>query len=140
MSEKKVNEAAENTAAVRLNSELPTLVDLLPPQAKVKRQVLRAVERLVGGTRNDWYYFQLRDLLRQMPDADSSTLARNLRELTALAAFDYVPPFRGRAIHLCERGRPFADLEIDFESLERQKAAEYERIGAIMRAARVKAE
>ena len=33
-------EAAENTAAVRLNSDLPTLVDLLPRQARIKRQVL----------------------------------------------------------------------------------------------------
>ena len=129
-------EAAENTAAVRLNSDLPTLVDLLPPQAKVKRQVLRALERLVGGQRHEWCYFQPREMLRELPEFDSTALSRNLRELAALAAVDYVPPFRGRAIHLREHGRPFEDLEIDFETLERHKAAEYERIENILRFAR----
>ncbi len=126
-------EAAENTAAVRLNSDLPTLVDLLPPQARVKRQVLRAIERLVGGQRREWYYFQPRELLRDLPDFDSSALSRNLRELSALSAVDYVPPFRGRAIHLREVGRQFEDLEIDFELLERRKSAEYERLERVIR-------
>ncbi len=126
-------EAAENTAAVRLNSDLPTLVDLLPPQARVKRQVLRALERLVGGQRREWYYFQPRELLRDLPDFDSSALSRNLRELSALSAVDYVPPFRGRAIHLREVGRRFEDLEIDFELLDRRKSAEYERLERVIR-------
>ncbi len=129
-------EAAENTAAVRLNSDLPTLVDLLPPQAKVKRQVLRAVEQLVGGQRREWYYFQPRELLRGLSEMDSTTLSRNLRELAALAAVDYVPPFRGRAIHLVERGRPFEELEIDFDTLEEHKAAEYERLEHLIRFAK----
>lgn len=126
-------EAAENTAAVRLNSDLPTLVDLLPPQARVKRQVLRALERLVGGQRREWYYFQPRELLRDLPDFDSSALSRNLRELSALSAVDYVPPFRGRAIHLREVGRRFDDLDIDFELLDRRKSAEYERLERVVR-------
>ena len=57
-------EAGENTAAIRLNSELPTLVDLLPTQAKTKRQVLCAVERMVGPSRNEWCYFQPRTAAR----------------------------------------------------------------------------
>jgi ATP-dependent DNA helicase RecQ len=129
-------EAAENTAAVRLNSNLSTLVDLLPQQAKVKRRVLRAVEQLVGGTRNEWYYLQPRELLRTLTDMESGDLSRHLRELTMLTAFDYVPPFRGRAIHMRERTRPFDSLEIDFEALEKRKAAEYERVEHVLRFAR----
>jgi ATP-dependent DNA helicase RecQ len=129
-------EAVENTAAVRLNSDLPTLVDLLPPNAKVKRQVVRAVERLVGSQRHEWCYFQPRELAQELTEMDSPSIARNLRELSSLAAFDYVPPFRGRAIHVCERGRRFGDLKIDFETLERHKAAEYERIECVLRFAR----
>ena len=129
-------ESTENSAAVRLNSDLPTLVDLLPRTAHVKRQVLRAVEQLVGEKRYGWYYFQPRELLRRLPDFDSTSLARHLRELTSLAAVDYVPPFRGRAIHMRERGRAFGELAIDFEALERQKAAEYERIENVLRFAR----
>ncbi len=129
-------EAAENAAAVRLNSDLPTLVDLLPPQAKTKRQVMRAVEQLVGPQRREWCYFQPRELLQRLAGFSSVDLTRHLRELSALAAFDYVPPFRGRAIRLCDRGRRFEDLQIDFETLERHKAAEYERIEQVLRFAR----
>ncbi len=129
-------EAAENTAAVRLNSDLPTLVDLLPQQAKIKRQVMRAVEQLVGAQRQQWCYFQPRELLARLADFDSGDLSRYLRELTTLSAFDYVPPFRGRAIHLRQPGRPFEELEIDFEKLERRKAAEYEKLEHVLRFAR----
>ncbi len=129
-------EAAENMAAVRINSDLPTLVDLLPQQAKVKRQVVRSVERLVGSHRNAWQYFQPRELLRELEELSTSDLSRHLRELATLAAFDYVPPFRGRAIHLCDASRPFERLEIDFETLEARKQAEYERLERVLRFAR----
>ncbi len=129
-------ETAENMAALRLSSDLPTLVDLLPQQAKVRRQVLRAVERLVGARRHEWCYLQPRELLIELPDFDSGSLGRNLRELSALSAFDYVPPFRGRAIHIRQRDRRFDEWEIDFDTLERHKAAEFERIEHVLRFAR----
>jgi len=74
--------------------------------------------------------------LQELPDFNSGDLSRHLRELSSLASFDYVPPFRGRAVHLREIGRPFDDLEIDFETLDRRKAAEYDRIENILRFAR----
>lgn len=129
-------EAAENTAAVRLNSDLPTLVDLLPQQAKVKRQVLRAVEQWVGSQRNEWCYLQPRELLTRLPGYTLSDLGRHLRELTSLAAFDYVPPFRGRAIHVRDRTRRFDDLKIDFDALEARKNSEYEKLERVLRFAR----
>ena len=75
-------EAAENTAAVRLNSDLPTLVDLLPRQAKVKRQVLRAVEQLVGSQRRAVVLFSTAGVAARLPDFDSGDLSRHLRELS----------------------------------------------------------
>ncbi|HEV3021545.1 MAG TPA: HRDC domain-containing protein, partial [Pirellulales bacterium] len=126
-------ETGENAAAIRLSSDLPTLVDLLPQQAKAKRQLIRALERLVGAKRYEWCYFQPRELLRELTDFDSTSLARNLRELASLAAVDYVPPFRGRAIHLRTGNLPFKDLEIDFKTLEEHKAAEYERLERMVR-------
>lgn len=50
-----------------------------------------------------------------------------------MKTFDYVPPFRGRAIHVCDRDRPFESLSIDFEASERRKSAEYERLGIMIR-------
>ena len=37
-------DARQNMAAVRIDSDLPTLVDLLPKEAKVQRRVLQAIE------------------------------------------------------------------------------------------------
>jgi ATP-dependent DNA helicase RecQ len=129
-------ESSENTAAVRLASDVPTLVELLPPQAKIKRRVMRVVETFVGPRRHEWCFIQPRELLRELPELDSGDLARHLRELTSLAAFDYVPPFRGRAIHIRDRTIPFHKIEIDFATLEQQKAAEYERLEQVLRFAR----
>ncbi len=47
-----------------------------------------------------------------------------------------MPPFRGRAVHIRRRDLPFGEVEIDFETLERQKAAEYERLEFVLRFAR----
>jgi ATP-dependent DNA helicase RecQ len=129
-------ETVENMAAVRLATDVPTLVELLPQTAKAKRRVVRAVEELVGSRRYEWCYFQPRQLLRELTEFDSTDLARYLRELTLLASFDYVPPFRGRAIHIRQRDLKFDDVEIDFETLDRQKQAEYDRLETVVRFAR----
>ncbi len=129
-------ESSENMAAVRLASDVPTLVELLPPQARSKRRIMRAVEQLVGARRHDWCYLQPREILRELTDLDSTDLSRHLREMTSLSAFDYIPPFRGRAIHVPNRELAFGDIEIDFETLEKQKAAEYERLEQVLRFAR----
>jgi ATP-dependent DNA helicase RecQ len=126
-------EPNENAAAVRLNSDLPTLVDLLPRNAVVKRQVLRALEHVVGQARHEWRYVQPRTLLRELTELDSTTLARHLRELSSsLDAVDYAPPFRGRAIYMRHTDRRFDELAIDFEALEAQKAAEYRRLERVV--------
>ncbi len=125
-------EAVENMAAVRIKGNLATLVDLLPPQAKVKRRVMRHVERFVGNQRDAWVYFPPRELATHA-EMEWPALARTLRELSDLSAFDYIPAFRGRAIHMPDRSRPFESLEIDFETSARRKQAEYERLDTVLR-------
>ncbi len=49
-------------AAVRIDSDLPTLVDLLPQEAKVQRRVLRAVEKLVGELRGERVFVSPRQI------------------------------------------------------------------------------
>jgi ATP-dependent DNA helicase RecQ len=120
-------EPCQNMAVVCINSELPTLVDLIPRQAKVQRRVLRAIEKLVGTRRFELVYFNRRDLL-DLADVDAAALARALSQLNALEAFRYIPPFRGRAIHMLKRDVPFHELDIDFDQLERRKAHEYEKL------------
>ena len=124
--------AAQNMAAVRLDSDLPTLVDLLPRQAKVRRRVLQAVERIVGTRRNELVQFHPRELAASV-DADQTAIAHALRELTGLDAFTYVPPFRGRAIRMIRRDVPFEQLKIDFDALEQRKQAEYEKLNRMIR-------
>ena len=119
--------AAKNMACVRLDSDLPTLVDLLPKQAEVRRRVLRAIERIVGSRRHEMVYFHLRSLLRET-EMEHDALTRSLRELNDVSGFTYVPPFRGRAIRMIRRDLEFHRLGIDFETLARRKQAEYEKL------------
>ena len=93
---------SQNFAAVRIDSDLPTLVDLLPKQAKTQRKVLQSVERLVGVRRQELVQFHLRNLA-VADELDHESIAYALRELNNLSAFTYVPPFRGRAIRMVRR-------------------------------------
>jgi ATP-dependent DNA helicase RecQ len=122
----------DNRASVRIDSDLPTLVDLLPREAKIRRKVLQGVERIVGSRRGERVYFPLGQLLESL-DLQRDVVTRALRELNERADFDYVPPFRGRAIHVPNRRRPFADLRIDFAALQRRKANEYEKLERMIR-------
>lgn len=123
-------EPLQNMAIARLDSELPTLVDLLPKQAKSQRRVLQALERIVGDRRFENVYFPMRDLLG-LTEMELNAINRTLRELCRLQAVDYVPPFRGRAVHLTQRDTPFEKLQIDFETLERRKAGEYQKLDSV---------
>jgi len=123
---------SQNMACVHIDSELPTLVDLLPKQAKVRRKVLQAVERAIGSRRGETVYFNPHDLA-QTAELDASSVTHALRELNSLHAFSYVPPFRGRAIRMIERDLPFNKLNIDFDALEERKAAEYDKLKKVIR-------
>ena len=122
----------ENRAAVRIDSDLPTLVDFLAPDAKMQRKVLQAIEKLVGDLRHERVYIQPSALLR-MTELDSAQVSRALKELAKLRDFDYVPPFRGRAVHMLKRDVPFAQLDIDFKALEERKSAEVEKLDRVVR-------
>ncbi len=123
--------ASQNLASVRIDSELPTLVDMLPRQAKVRRRVLQAVERLVGDRRNELVPLNPRQL--SGPDGlDPTSVSHALRELSALSSFTYIPPFRGRAIRLLRRDVPLDELDVDFTALEQRKAAEYDKLRKVI--------
>ncbi len=127
--------AGKNMASIRLDSDLPTLVDLLPKQATVRRRVLRAVERMVGPRRHEMVHFHLRALLKDA-ESDHDALTHALRELNDLSGFTYVPPFRGRAIRMIRRDQEFAQLGIDFEALSRRKQTEYDKLAKVEQFAR----
>lgn len=125
-------ESRQNMASVLIESEHPTLVDLLPRQASAQRRVLQAVERIVGDRRCERVYLQLASLSETL-SMEVNALSRTLRELAKLQAFDYVPPFRGRAVHVLQRSRRFDSLEVDFEHLEALKQAEYGKLRSMIK-------
>lgn len=127
--------ASQNMATVRIDSDLPTLVDLLPKQAKTQRKVVQSVERLVGPRRQERVLFRLRDL-SVFDELDQVSLTRALHELNKLESFTYLPPFRGRAIRMIRRDLDFDRLEIDFEAIERRKALEQDKLERVIRFAR----
>ena len=100
-------ESTENMAAVRIQSELPTLVELVAAAGQGQASRAAALERFVGPPRNEWVYFQPRELATRT-EMEWPALARTLRELSELASVDYIPAFRGRAIHMPDRSRPFS--------------------------------
>lgn len=124
--------AAQNMASVRIDSDMPTLVDYLPRQAKVRRRVLAAIEQIVGQRRNELVYFRSHELV-QRTELDHESVANALRELNQLDIFSYVPPFRGRAIRVLKRNVPFDELGIDFAELEKRKQGEYEKLSEVVR-------
>lgn len=124
-----------NTAVIRIDSDLPTLVDLLPRESKLRRKVLRAAEKVVGIHRGEDVYVRPQHLA-DLAGVDREQLTRTMRELVRLKQFDYVPPFRGRAVHFTQRDLSFDELKIDFEELARRKAAEYEKLESVIEFAR----
>jgi ATP-dependent DNA helicase RecQ len=124
-----------NMAAVKIDSDLPTLLDLIPAQAKVRRKLMHAIENVVRDQRGEWVYVHPNQLMASA-GLDKEAMNRALRELCNLKAFDYVPPFRGKAIHMLARDTRFQDLEIDFETLEKRRAEEYGKLDRVMAYAR----
>ena len=128
-------DSSQNQMLVRIDSDAPTMLDFLPKEAKIRRRVMSAIERIVGRRRNDDVFVRPKRLM-DLADVDRDQMMRTLRELSRLNAFDYVPPFRGRAVHFVERDLPFESLEIDFDELARRKASEYEKLEAVIGFAR----
>jgi len=125
----------QNHASVWIDSKLPTLVDLLPRDARKQRRVLAAVERFVGDRRFERVTVPL-GRLAEILETDRDSVSRVLRELAKIREFVYVPPFRGRAIHVIDRSRRFEQLQIDFAELERRKAAEFDKLDRVITYAR----
>ena len=120
-------EMSGGLAMFRIESKLPTLLDLLPKAANVQRNVLRTVEKAIGDRRDEAVYIHPRWLMQQL-QMDRDALNRTLRELCKLDSFEYVPPFRGRAIHFRRRDVAFNELKIDHETLAARKKADYEKL------------
>ena len=125
-------DSKQNRAAIMIDSSLASLVDLLPREAKAQRKVLRRLEQIVGPMRGEHVLFDPRQLARGL-DMKWEAVVRAIRQLTRLDGVDYVPPFRGRAIHLRKRETPFEGLDIDFAELERRKRAEYQKLERVVR-------
>ena len=124
-------DSSAGQAMVRIDSKAPTLLDFLPKEARVRRKVMLAIEKIVGRRRGEDVYVQPKRLM-QLAEVDREQLTRTLRELRRLRSFDYVPPFRGRAVHFIDRDRSFDELEIDFDELDRRKKAEFEKLEAVI--------
>ncbi|HUP79683.1 MAG TPA: helicase-related protein, partial [Pirellula sp.] len=120
-------EMSGGLAMFRIDSKLPTLLDLLPKAAHVQRNVLRTVEKAIADRREEAVYIHPRWLMQQL-QMDRDALNRTLRELCKLEAFEYVPPFRGRAIHFRRRDVSFSELKIDHETLAARKKSDYEKL------------
>ena len=78
----------------------------------VRRRVLQAMEQFIGDHRNERVCFRLQNMARRL-EMDSTALTRALRELDQLEPFEYIPPFRGRAVRMLDRNVAYHKLDID---------------------------
>jgi ATP-dependent DNA helicase RecQ len=124
-------DSKENMASIKIDSELPTLLDLLPREARAQRHVMRGLEKLVGDLRFERVFFRPQTLTESL-DMKWDAVVRAIRQINKLEAVDYVPPFRGRAVHLADRTIPFSKLKIDFSELDERKAAEYKKLDQVV--------
>lgn len=124
-------ESGAGLGMVRISSDLPTLVDLLPRTSTKRRKVMRTLEKAVGDRRHEAVYVHPRWLM-QHTELERDSLNEALREINKLEQVEYVPPFRGRAVHFRKRGLRFDDLQIDFKALEELKRAEYEKLEQVI--------
>lgn len=125
-------DSKNNASGIRIDSDMKTLVDLLPRDARTRRHVLRGLEKLVGDFRGEVVLFQP-DWLAEKLEMKWSAVNRSIRELCKLDAISYVPPFRGKAISMRCRDKSFRELDIDFHQLERRKKAEMEKLQSVIR-------
>ncbi len=125
-------DSQQNLASIRIDLPHPNLPELLPREARAQRAVMRGLELLVGDLRGERVYFSPTRFSESV-EMKWDSIARALRELTKLDGVDYVPPFRGRAIHVLRPDASFDELEIDFDELERRRKSEYEKLDQIVR-------
>ncbi|MEE2641920.1 MAG: ATP-dependent DNA helicase RecQ, partial [Planctomycetota bacterium] len=119
-------DTTQNLASVRLNGGRETYVELLPRDARTRRRVLRKIEALVGEVRDERIYFHPRQLVDDKLGITSINNA--IRQMNELEFFDYISPFRGRALHVVDRGRKFGSWKIDFAEMNRRKELEYQKL------------
>lgn len=127
-------DSQQNMAGIRINSDLTTLIDLLPQDARSRRHVMKSLEKIVGTLRGEMVLFPPARLEKET-DMKWNAVARAIREIKKLDQIDYVPPFRGRAVHVVDRNKRFAELDIDFSEIQRRKDAELSRLESMIRLA-----
>ncbi|MDA7908856.1 RecQ family ATP-dependent DNA helicase [bacterium] len=127
-------DSKQNSAAIKIDSDLPTLIDLLPRDARTQRHVMRELERIVSGFRGERVLFQPQRLADRL-EMKWEAVNRAIRQLRKIPMIDYIPPFRGRAIHVVNRKRKFSDLNIDFAELHRRQKSEHEKLNSVIRLA-----
>jgi ATP-dependent DNA helicase RecQ len=121
-----------NLASIRIDLPHDNLPEILPRDARAQRAVLRGLEALVGDLRGERVYFSPQRLADSV-ELKLESVNRAIRELVKLNGIDYVPPFRGRAIHVLRRDWSFEQLQIDFDELERRKKSEFDKLDQMVR-------
>lgn len=120
----------QNLASVRIDSDETFLTDALGRDARTQRKIMKVIQEITEERRFERVYFNLNWLVDRT-ELKQESVTRGLRELSRLSFFDYIPPFRGRAIHFRRRDRKFSELPIDFAELDRRRKAEFDRLDMV---------
>ena len=125
-------EPNRNMAAIRIATDVPTIAELIPRQARNRRKVAKALEQVVGARRHELVYFRPVDVAKSI-GMDIAKFTRTLREVTKLDSVDYVPPFRGRAVRMIRRDQEFEQLDIDFAEIEARRKMNFGKLDRVVK-------
>jgi len=125
-------EASQNLATVRLATDAESVVEFVPARAKSQRRVLNVIAQIVGNRRNELVYIPPATIYERT-EMTPRAVATAINGLSKLDFFTHLPPFRGRAIRILDHETPLRELEIDFETLEARREAEFEKLEQVLR-------
>ena len=121
----------DNQAELYLHKSPQTLLAKLSSRARVKKNLLKWLERLYSEDELLEGVQFLPDELAAGAGSTPEGLRRILAEMAGRGEATYIPPFRGRGLRILQRPEP-KELDIDFQSLQIRKAYELEKLDRVI--------
>jgi ATP-dependent DNA helicase RecQ len=121
----------DNTAEIYLNSDIQTLKRGLKSRSTNKIKILGVLEQFYTPVHaSDGIRF-LPDEIAEQAGLSVDAVRRTFSDMQANGLLTYIPPFRGRGVHMLKRMKP-KNLPIDFDDLKLRKAYEHTKLKQVV--------
>jgi len=121
----------DNLAELYFHESPQMLIDSLQSRAEVRKKLLHTLERLYREEQLKEGIQFLPDEVAELSGIKVEALRNCLLQMDARRQVTYIPPFRGRGLHILKR-MELEGLDIDFHALQIRKAHELSKIDQVM--------